>query len=178
MNVAIDGLRYVEQTAGGCSLPALQGLMANPQKLLASVAYGSKGYEYNMKTSRQVVALAAKGRDARDIDTTLTPQDEQALQAVTLSIMMDKDVMALLMQTVNAGPDGRAPQYMAENMATNLDICGLGRRVMANLKDLPHDTKARLWATGAKELSKVLQTGRMPSSFPTSMISPGQLSMR
>jgi hypothetical protein len=128
----------------------------DPQKILALGAYGSEGWKLNMRSYDALVSLAAAGRDAPPIDTTLTPKDEQALQSVFMSIMLDERVMKL-MQTAMSGDPSQV------DLDASLNVCELGRAVIGKLENLPSDTKGRIWALGAGEAAKAIRT--LPGSL-------------
>ncbi|HEX5006552.1 MAG TPA: hypothetical protein VFV70_05535 [Hyphomonadaceae bacterium] len=146
-----DALSFVEQTAGGCTPKAIMAIANDPQKLMELSAYDSRSTQFGMDAYRKLVALAAEGRNAPAIDTTPTPKDEQALQAVVMSLMMDERVTKL----VRAASEGNAS---AASLESTLDVCELGDAVIAKLKRLPADTKARIWAMGAAEAVKSLRS--------------------
>jgi hypothetical protein len=152
LTIGSDALSFIEKTAGGnCSSDALMAFVSDPQKILDLGAYGSDGWKLNMQTYETLVGLAAAGRSAPAIDTTLTPQDEQALQSVFMSIMMDERVMTL-MQTAMRGDPSQV------DLDSSLNICELGRTVIGKLKSLPSGTKDRLWALGVSEAAKAIRT--------------------
>ncbi len=146
-----EALAFVGKTAGGCTPKAIMGIASDPQRIMALGAYDSEATKFNMNAYRMLVNLAAEGRNASPIDTTPTPQDEQALQAVFFSIMMDERVMKLV-QAASAG------NTSAAELESTLDVCELGETVIAKLKRLPPDTKARIWAMGAAEAAKSLRS--------------------
>jgi hypothetical protein len=145
-----DALAFVEKTAGGCTPKAIMAIAEDPQNIMALGAYDSEATQFSMRTYRTLVNLAAEGRNAPAIDTTPTPQDEQALQSVFLSIMMDERVMKL----IQAASRGDAS---AASLESTLNVCELGNTVIAKLKRLPPDTKARIWAMGAAEAAKSIR---------------------
>jgi hypothetical protein len=126
-------------------------LASDPQKLMALSAYDSEATQFGMGAYRTLVNLAAEGRNAPVIDTTPTSQDEQALQSVVFSLMMDERVMKLV-QAASAGDTSAA------SLESTLDVCELGNTVIAKLKSMPSDTKARIWAMGAAEAVKSLRS--------------------
>ncbi len=152
LDIVHEGLVYVENAAGGCDMNALQTLVSNPNKLIESTAYGSRGYQFNMKASRQLVELAAAGRDLPELDRKLKPEDEQAVQAVVLSIMSDPQFVRMMQMSM-------AGESSQQQMMAKLDICKIGRNVIQAMKSLPSDTKSRLWATGAYEAGQLLRRG-------------------
>ncbi len=155
--IGAEALAFIEKSAGGnCSSDAIMAMANDPQKILALGAYGSDGWDLNMRTYDTLVVLAAAGRNAPAIDTTLTAQDEQALQSVFLSVMMDERVMKL-MQTAMSGDPSQV------NVDASLNICELGRTVISKLESLPSGTKDRLWALGTAEAAKAIRT--MPGPF-------------
>jgi hypothetical protein len=111
---------------------------------MALNAYDSEATTFSMRSYRTLVNLAADGRNAPAIDTRPTPQDEQALRSVVMSLMMDERVMKLM----QAAASGDAS---AASLESTLDICELGNAVIAKLKRLPPDTKGRIWAMGAAQ---------------------------
>jgi hypothetical protein len=145
-----DALVVIEKTAG-CTPKSIMTMASDPQKIMALSAYNSEATQFSMSAYRTLVTLAAEGRDAPAIDVTPTPEDEQALQSVFLSIMMDERVMKL-MQAASAG------DASAASLESTLNVCELGERVIAKLKRLPPDTKARIWAMGAAEAVKSLRS--------------------
>jgi hypothetical protein len=147
-----DALKFVSKTAGGdCTAKGIMSLASDPQKIMALSAYDSEATQFSMSAYRTLVNLAAEGRNAPAINTTPTPQDEQALQSVFLSIMMDERVMKLI-QAASSG------QASASKIDSTLNICELGDTVIAKLKQLPPDTKARIWALGAAEAAKSIRS--------------------
>ena len=151
LDFAADALHFVEKTAGGCTPQAIMAIANDPQKLMALSAYDSESTKFGMDAYRTLVTLAAEGRNAPAIDTTPTPEDEQALQSVFLSLMMDERVMKL----VQAASSGNAS---AASLESTLNVCELGDAVIGKLKRLPSDTKARIWAIGAAEAVKSLRS--------------------
>jgi hypothetical protein len=183
-DVALD---YIAHTAGGCtaqSLSKLESMLSDPNKILQEIAYGSKGYEFNIKTSTRFVVLADAGRSAPNPSTELTPQDEAALQSALFSLMMDRDVMNLVQAGMSQAQGGRGNLDSAA--LARVDVCKIGHVAIDRLRKLPADTKARVWALGMSEMRKMVGSGgfRMPApgqvspQFPSSSFSPGQLTMR
>jgi hypothetical protein len=144
LDFGTDALAFVEKTAGNCTPKAIMAFANDPQRLMALSAYDSAATEFSMRSYRTLVNLAADGRNAPAIDTRPTPQDEQALRSVVMSIMMDERVMKL----VQAASRGDAS---AASLESTLNICELGSAVIAKLKRLPPDTKGRIWAMGAAQ---------------------------
>jgi hypothetical protein len=150
LTFASDALVFIEETAG-CTPRSIMAIASDPQKIMALSAYDSEATQFSMGAYRTLVNLAATGRDAPQIDVTPTPEDEQALQSVFLSIMMDERVMKL-MQAASAG------DASAASLESTLNVCELGETVIAKLQRLPPDTKARIWAMGAAEAVKSLRS--------------------
>lgn len=144
-----DALVFLEKTAG-CTPKSIMAMASDPDKLMALSAYDSEATKFSMGAYLMLVNLAAEGRDAPAIDTTPTPKDEQALQSVFLSIMMDERVMKL-MQAASAG------DASAASLESTLNVCELGETIIAKLERLPPDTKARIWAMGAAEAAKSMR---------------------
>jgi hypothetical protein len=177
-------LDYVSHTAGGCtmqSLTKLQDIFSDPNRILAEFSYGSKAYEFNIKTTTRLVALADAGRSAPSAATQLTPQDEAAVQSALMSLMMDRDVMNLV-QAGMAQANGTGARGVDSYALSQVDICKVGHTAIDRLRKLPPDTKARLWGVGMNELRKMVGPNgfRMPApgQFGPGQVSPGQLSMR
>jgi hypothetical protein len=180
------GLDYISHTAGGCtvqSLTKLETVFSDPNQILEEIAYGSKGYEFNIKMSTQLVLLADAGRGAPNPPTELKPQDEAALRSALFSLMMDRDVMEMIRMA-------QANQSLGQvdtSALSRVDVCRLGHTAIDKLRKLPKDTKGRLWGVGMNELRKMVgpigfripapgQFG--PGQFPSAQYSPGQLTMR
>jgi hypothetical protein len=145
-----DALVFLEKTAG-CTPKSIMAMASDPEKIMALSAYDSEATKFSMGAYLMLVNLAAEGRNAPAIDTTPTAKDEQALQSVFLSIMMDERVMKL-MQAASAG------DASAASLESTLNVCELGDTVIAKLKSLPPDTKARVWAMGAAEAAKSIRS--------------------
>jgi hypothetical protein len=177
------GLDYISHMAGGCtaqSLTKLESIFSDPNRILAEISYGSKGYEFNIKTTTRLIALADAGRSAPSAATALTPQDEAALQSAMMSLIMDRDVMNLVqagMAQAN-GMKGNVDSYAL----SRVDICKVGHTAIDRLRKLPPDTKARVWGVGMNELRKMMGPNgfRMPApgQFGPGQYAPGQLTMR
>jgi len=144
LDFGMDALDFVEKTAGSCTPKAIMAFANDPQRLMALNAYDSEATAFGMRSYRTLVNLAADGRNAPAIDTTPTPEDEQALRSVVMSIMMDERVMKL-MQAASRG------DATAASLDSTLNVCELGNAVIGKLKRLPPDTKARIWAMGAAQ---------------------------
>jgi len=183
------GLDYISHVAGGCtaeSLTKVQSIFSDPNQILATFSYGSKAYEFNIKTTTRFVALVDAGRSAPSAATQLTPQDEAALQSAVMSLMMDKDVMNLV-QAGMAQANGGGTRAVDSYALSNIDICKLGHTAIDRLRKLPPDTKARVWGVGMNELRKMVGPNgfRMPApgqigpgQYPSAQYAPGQLTMR
>jgi hypothetical protein len=167
LDMVDEALALVDEAAGGCTLEALQAVATSPEKLLAASSYGGKLYDFGMQSNLTLVDLAVAGRNAKAIDTTLLPRDEQALQSALLSMMMDEQVMSLMQAGMSGGQGAQA------DLAAKVDICALGHTAVVKLKTLPDDTKGRIWALGANEMQKGISRGGMGALF-----NPAQLSMR
>lgn len=165
LDIAQEALGLIESAAGGCDVKSLETIAMNPDKLTATASYGGKIYQFNMKANQALADLAITGSDAPAIDTTLTPGDEQALQSLFFSMMNDPQVMSLMKMSMSG-------KVSEDEIASKVDVCGLGRTVVVKLKSLPNDTKARLWALGTSELSKAMASGNL------ARFNPAQLSMR
>jgi len=177
------GLDYISHTAGGCtaqSLANLEPIFSDPNRILSEIAYGSKGYEFNIKTSTRLVALADAGRSASNAPTALTPQDEAALQSALMSLMMDRDVMNLVQAGMSQAQGGGGSMDSAA--LSRVDVCKIGHTAIDRLRKLPTDTKARVWGVGMNELRKMVGPNgfRMPApgQYPSAQYSPGRLTMR
>jgi hypothetical protein len=151
-----DVMRLWKQELGSCTPKSVQRFVADPTDLVKKTAYGSKIYEFNVRFSKEFVELAAAGKDAPAIDAKLTPQDETALQSVVVSLISDRKVMNLV-QTGMIQARGGSANY---DEFENLDLCALGQTLIDKLDQLPDGTKARLWAMGATEFSKMMKGGR------------------
>lgn len=144
LDFGADALAFVEKTTGGCTPKTIMAFANDPQRLMALNAYDSEATQFSMQSYHTLVNLAAEGRNAPAIDTTPTPQDEQALRSVVMSLLMDERVMKL-MQAASRG------DASAASLESTLDVCELGNAVIAKLNRLPPDTKARIWAMGASQ---------------------------
>ncbi|MFT3725375.1 MAG: hypothetical protein QM773_17535 [Hyphomonadaceae bacterium] len=144
MTIATDALGVVEKAAGECTLPAFQQLAAHPTALADLAAYGGEGYKVGMRAGRAMVDLAAKGRNAGQVDMELTQDDQSALQTTFFSMMMDKQVMGLMASGMNGGgPIGAGADAVDPS---KVDVCQLGRTIIVKLKKLPDPTKGRIFA--------------------------------
>lgn len=135
LTVASDSLQFVENAADGCTRRTLERFVSDPEALTKLASYGSEGYKLGMRASRVVVDLAARGANASPVETSLTPNDTNALQSTFFSLMTDKQLMGLM-----AAPRDKNMNAAAEN----LDICQLGRTIIVKLRSLPSGTKARV----------------------------------
>ena len=145
MGVISEALDFVEETAGGnCNANAILALASDPVALSKLSGFGSTGYKLNMKSNRVIVDLAAAGRNAPQPDTTLTRQDEAALQSVVFALMSDKQLMSAVQQSMQG-------QMNAGSIPPDLNVCALGRIVLVKLKAMPPGTKSRLLALGASQ---------------------------
>lgn len=155
LTIASDGLDLLEDTGGGaCTLRSLEKLVSDPNALTDLAAYGTKAYDFNMKTYRTLIDLAAEGRDAPPPETTLQPQDERAVQNAFFSMLRDPQVISL-MEMATSGRGGQ------EEMASKINVCALGRTVVVKLKGLPAGTKARLWANALQQAGVQGRLGRL-----------------
>jgi hypothetical protein len=184
LDTADYGLDFISYTAGGCtaqSLTKLESIFSDPNRILAEISYGSKGYEFNIKTSTRLIALADAGRSAPSLATELTPQDEAALQSAMMSLMMDRDVMNLVqagMAQTQGGMANGGGGGMDSAALSRIDICKLGHTAIDRLRKLPPDTKARVWGVGMNELRKMMGPNGFRVPAPGQFAPPGQLSMR
>ncbi|HEV7693014.1 MAG TPA: hypothetical protein VGO52_19425 [Hyphomonadaceae bacterium] len=169
LETADAGLDYVSHTAGGCTAQTLTGpqsVFSDPNRILAEFSYGTKAYEFNIKTSTRLVALADAGRSAPSVAAQLTPQDEAALQSAMMSLMMDRDVMTLVQSGMSRNASGGV--NIDSEALYRIDICKIGHTAIDRLRKLPPDTKARVWGVGMNELRKMVG----PNGFQ--MPAPGQ----
>jgi hypothetical protein len=183
LDTADAGLDYVSHMAGGCtaqSLTKLESIFSDPNRILAEFAYGSKAYEFNIKTTTQLIALADAGRSAPSVATQLTPQDEAALQSAMMSLMMDRDVMSVVQMGMSQA-NGMGGNVDSAALS-RIDVCKLGHTAIDRLRKLPPETKARVWGVGMNELRKMMGPNgfRMPTpgQMGPGQVSPGQLTMR
>lgn len=139
-----DGLHLVEGEAGGCTARKLQTYFQNPNNFADLMRYGSNGYHFSMRATRDFVELAAKGRNARVIDVRLNANDMNALQSTFFSLLADPQVSSLIQMSA---ADGMTNSAMQEKAMDQLNLCQLGRAVVIKLEKLPAATKARLWGT-------------------------------
>jgi hypothetical protein len=165
LDIAQEALGHIETAANGCDLKALESMAMNPEKLLAATTYGGDLYKFNMKSNQVLIDLAVAGRDAPAVDTTLQPEDEQAVQSLAFSLMSDPQITSLMKMSMRGN-------VSESEIASKVNVCALGRTVVVKLKSLPDGTKARIWALGASELRKAMASG----SFR--QFNPAQLSMR
>jgi hypothetical protein len=175
VSILSDGLRVVESKANGCTPAALQDIMLDPDAFDSFTTYGSEGYRLSMRAGQSLVDLAAKGRTAQPISTTLTQNDMSALQATFFSLMMDEQVLSLV-QTAGmaerAGPD-------LDFATLDINVCQLGRTVLIKLDSLPADTKSRLWATlTSGEAAAMLDSSGFSSPFGPQSLPMGALTFR
>jgi len=155
LTIASEALDFLEHAGdGGCTLRSLEKMVSDPKALTDMAAYGTKAYEFNMKTSRALIDLAAEGRNAPPPDTTMQPQDERAVQSAFFSMMRDPQILSL-MEMATSGRGGQ------EEMASKVNICALGRTVVVKLKNLPAGTKSRLWANALQQAGMQGRLGRL-----------------
>jgi hypothetical protein len=181
LGVFTDALNVVEKSTGGCTLNTMRTFLDDPTSLGQLSAFGSEGYKVGMRSTRTLVDLAHDGRDNPLVDTELTRDDVSALQTTFFSLMMDEQVMGLMSSM------GGGNSYVAqEELASNFNVCQLGRTVVVKLKKLPHPTKARLLAVvlSNADMSSLSTLGGMggpsfsqpmlgPPSFPNNWEPPG-----
>ncbi len=144
LSLVSDSFDVVRKEAGDCSLASLQRLAEDPSALQGLTRYGSEAYKVTMRANLTFVELAARGRNAPKPGATLNADDENALQSVFFSIMMDPQIMQLAQQAMGNGGD--SPEDMQLALASKLDVCQLGRSVIGKLERLPSGTKSRLLA--------------------------------
>lgn len=145
--IASDGLDLLQMAGKGrCNVESLQRLANNPGDAANLGAYGSPGYKIAMRASRVMVDLAAGGRNARPAETTLKPEDEQALQSAFFGMMSDPQVMSLMqMQSASSR------QAVSSAAISQIDVCKLGHVVVVKLKNLPSGAKSRLWGMALQQ---------------------------
>lgn len=143
VSILSDGLRIVESKSNGCTPAALQNIMLDPDAFDSFTTYGSEGYRLSMRAGQALVDLAARGRDAPAIDTSLTQDDLNALRATFFSLMTDPQVQNLMQSAAMAG-NGAGLSMQTD---INVNVCQLGRSLILKLDGLPAATKSRLWAT-------------------------------
>ena len=174
-----DGLHMVEQEAGGCTGRRIQAFMEDPANLESLQRYGSKGYHFGMRVTREYIELAAKGRNTPQIDTKLTANDMSALQSTFFSLISDPQVSSLVqMSAMGSGMD---QLDMQERVLDTLNVCQLGRAIIIKLEKLPAGTKSRLWGTAmSSDPTKLLGGGNFSAPFSGGMpdFSSGALSFR
>ena len=127
-----------------CDLGSLQRVSQNKDLLKKYTAYGGELYSVGMKGQVLLLEMARAGRNNPRSYDAPTQKDEAALQAMMMSMMADKNVQKIM----QAGMSGQSDPSALDGV----DVCELGQSVLANVKDLPTDTKARLWgqmASGA-----------------------------
>jgi hypothetical protein len=154
LGVVSDALKIIESEAGGCSMKTLERYLRDPSTMVELTRYGGEGYRMGMRAGATMIELAAKGRNAPPVNTTITPDDEIALRSTFISLLSDPQVMNLI-QSGMAGS-----QNLQADMAQTLNVCQLARTVIVKLEDLPSGTKTRLMGTA---LSGDL--GMMPGGF-------------
>ena len=171
LGLVSETLRVVEDVAGGCDLKAFEKFAEDPANLLAAGEYDGKLYRFGMKASTSLLQLMVAGRDKPPGDAALLPKDERAVQAAFISMMRDPQIMSL----IETGMRGNLPP---DEMAAKINVCQLGRTIVVKLKDLPSDTKARLWSVGATELKRAMANGGLNAIMSQRPPGPGQFSMR
>jgi len=148
LSIASDGLSMLEAAGNGnCNLETLQKLANNPAQIADLGSYGSPGYKLSMRASRMMVDLAAEGRNAGPAARALLPKDEQVLQSAFFSMLQDPQIMSLMQASMPArgSMPGASQQAMTNAAISKVNVCKLGRTVIVKLKNLPSDTKSRLW---------------------------------
>lgn len=172
-----EGMHFVESEAGGCTGAKIQAFLMNPQTFADLQRYDSKAYHFSMRASRDFVELAAKGRNAQQIDTKLNANDTSALQSTFFSLIADPQISSLMTSAANGGMD----QFeMQQKVMNELNVCQLARAVVLKLEKLPAGTKARLWGTAMSGDPTRLMAGQgFSSPFGGSMdLSSGAFSFR
>lgn len=160
MGLVTDALGVAEKAAGGCTLVAFEKMASNPSVFAEVGAYGSHGYKVGMKAGRTLVDMIAKGKTAPPIATELTKADEQALSNVFLNVMMDKQVMSLMQAAAMSSPDSASMGVEADAISPDqINVCQIANVVVVKLKDLPADTKARIWSMGASNAGLLFSGG-------------------
>lgn len=144
LGLVTDSFDVVRKEMGDCSLSSIQRLVEDPAALQSFSRYGSEAYKVTMRANLTFVELAASGRNAPKPAAKLNADDENALQSVFFSIMMDPQIMQLAQQAMRSGGD--SPQELQMAMASNMDVCQIGRSVIGKLERLPAGTKSRLLA--------------------------------
>jgi hypothetical protein len=148
VGLATDALHMLEQAgSGNCSLEAIQKMAEDPAIIAQLGAYGSPGYKLGMRANQMLVDLAAAGKNAPPPDTRLRREDEMALQSAFFAMASDPQIMSLVQSAMSSG--GRVPSQ--SELASQLNVCQLGRTIIVKLKNLPTGTKARVWALGTSQ---------------------------
>ncbi len=129
---------------GGCNLRNLKRYGENPNLLVGLGDYGTPLYRMNMDASRTLVELAAYGANQPRPDTTLTSQDEEALQRTLMALVRDPWVVDLQMQVMRTGAIPK------DDDLPNIDICKFARSAIKRVRSLPDGTKARVLAMGSE----------------------------
>ncbi len=173
MGLVTDALGVVEKAAGGCTLAAFEKMASNPAAFADISAYGSDGYKVGMKAGRALVDLIARGKNAPPVATELTDADEQALSNVFLSVMMDKQVVGLMQAAAMSSSGDGSFGFGANAISPDqINVCQIANVVIVKLRDLPADTKGRIWSMGASNAGLLFSGGpdalmsSLPGGFP------------
>lgn len=148
VSLASEALGMLELAgAGNCNLNALEKLANDPALIAKLGAYGSPGYRLGMKANQILVDLAAAGKNLPQPDVRMRREDEAALQSAFFGMLNDPQIMSLMQSSMRSG--GQIPSQ--SELASQLNICQLGRTVIVKLKNLPAGTKTRIWALGTSQ---------------------------
>jgi hypothetical protein len=171
LGLVSETLGAVEDVVGGCDLKAFENFVGNPENLLAAGEYDSKLYRFGMKASTSLLELMVEGRDKPPGAAAILPKDERALQAAFISMVRDPQIMSL----IETGTRGNLPP---EEAAAKINVCQLGRTIVVKLKNLPTDTKERIWSVGAIELKRAMANGGLNAIMNQQQMTRRQMSMR
>lgn len=133
---------------GRCDLGSLQTASFDAARLQKKLGgYDSRAYRFAMRAGVKLVDMAAAGRRAPATTATPGPQDEMAMRQVMMGMMSDPAVVQIMQTMSNNGGRIGANSHALDD----LDVCGLGHRMLAQLDRLPADTKARIWTLGVQQ---------------------------
>ena len=159
-----DALKVVEAEVGGCTGDKFRQMSQGPAFLERLTRYDGRAYHLGMRANRSFVELAAAGRNAPIVSTTITANDMGAIQSTFFSMMSDPQVMNLM----QAAGSARGGGFDAQSALLNqVNFCQLGQTVLIKMKGLPDGTKARLFGT---IMSQDIRSLSSPAGSPFSML--------
>ena len=143
INLTQNGLRMLSMHAPKyCQLSTLEPLQSKaPEQMAEELAqafkYESRGYSWVVRFNTATLEAVENGRQARNKYGRLTAADEQAMQALMMSLMTGPQASKLMRLESLSGPE-------QQRAMMTMNMCDISIEGLVALNELPRETKGRL----------------------------------